>query len=197
MTARRSLPAEASSTVSTTTAALTAPTASAAVMPSTHSIRGRPRTRERSSRMMPANMSGGNSRNPRSAGEGTGGEGSSHRTSVKYVSPPIQQASPEPMSAQARRSRRSATARAKHSPAPMAITTRWIHVAGPTGIHDSPSAWACQRTSQPVQRRIAARADRGISRYIGGHRRRLDLPHVAAQRPFDAGGVADVTSRAA
>ncbi len=83
MIASRSPPAEASSTVSTTTAALTAPTASAAVMPSTQSIRGSPRTRERSSRMMPANMNGGNSRKPTSAGEGTGGEGSSQRTTVK------------------------------------------------------------------------------------------------------------------
>ena len=58
----RSPPAAAFSTDSTTTAALIAPTASAAVTPSTQSVRGSPRTRERSSRTMPVNISGGSSR---------------------------------------------------------------------------------------------------------------------------------------
>ena len=66
-----------------TIAALMAPTAKPAINPSTNTIAGTPRTRERLSSSTPRMISGGSDRYPASASEGTGGEASDHRTAVK------------------------------------------------------------------------------------------------------------------
>ncbi len=117
-------PCSDASTGSNTIAALIAPIASPATRPSTNTMRGSPRTREWVRSTTPRMISGGSDRYPASAGEGTGGDASDHRTAVKYSSPSVQASTPSPITIQAARSRGRITPRAMHRAAPIAIITR-------------------------------------------------------------------------
>ena len=75
-------PEAASCTVSKTSAALAAETASAAVTPSAQSVPGTSRVRLRTSISTPTRTSGGKKRKPPSAGDGIGTSSAVHSTAV-------------------------------------------------------------------------------------------------------------------